>query len=616
MNLAAFIHQAVPTVAVSHIQSNGQFLLRNISALRCCSGANLLHCWSPFICASSTRPEAALLIPSVFNRLVLRDVVYNGTMRSRLSLKLILLTTAITSAQLIWFGTKAIHQIDFDGMAYTGIAAELRSGELQQSINAFRSPLLSWLIAAIPYLTEFQAGKLISILTFISVLFLTYMLAMDLWHSREIAAIAVLLLSVARGLDVLAVAFVTPDFLLTALTAAYFITLLRSLRDERRNWWSIGLWHGIAFLAKAIALPWLSVCTCTAALFANSSRRLTFARIASALAIPIFVAVVWASVLHGKYGVFTTGSQFKANLCQWTLKGIVPKPPSEYGVLTDVSLLNDEHMVTDPMPPGWPLWKYHPPLGLAVQRILDSEIRNFPKAAKELAILLTPGVVVAFFAMTFVVLKSSLYPSSDRAFAASILIGSGALLAAYSMLAIDGRYLLPLLPLWLAFGTRLLLPDVGLHYRRLCAACWVLVISGVVFSLVYHASPLRVQRRDWQILCYRAGDSLKKHYARTVVSIGSGPYPEYGVGWEAGYNSSYFGQARLIATAPSVPKNLAELSAEILRASPDAVEIWSADKDGRLSLEWALMGLEYRCETPIYDPLLGNIGTIFFRDCR
>ncbi|MGC2270352.1 MAG: hypothetical protein WA539_00085, partial [Candidatus Sulfotelmatobacter sp.] len=90
----------------------------------------------------------------------------------------------------------------------------------------------------------------------------------------------------------------------------------------------------------------------------------------------------------------------------------------------------------------------------------------------------------------------------------------------------------------------------------------------------------------------------------------------YGVGWEAGYNSSYFGQARLIATAPSVPKNLAELSAEILRASPDAVEIWSADKDGRLSLEWALMGLEYRCETPIYDPLLGNIGTIFFRDCR
>src|SRR5208282_1966388 len=54
LNLAGFIHHAVPTVAVSQIQSNGQFLLRNIPALRCCSGANLLHCRSPFIsCASS-----------------------------------------------------------------------------------------------------------------------------------------------------------------------------------------------------------------------------------------------------------------------------------------------------------------------------------------------------------------------------------------------------------------------------------------------------------------------------------------------------------------------------------------------------------------------------------
>ena len=42
--LPGFIHHAVPTVAISQIQSDGQFLLRNIPALRCCSGANLLHC--------------------------------------------------------------------------------------------------------------------------------------------------------------------------------------------------------------------------------------------------------------------------------------------------------------------------------------------------------------------------------------------------------------------------------------------------------------------------------------------------------------------------------------------------------------------------------------------
>ena|SRR5271156_1443488 len=38
--LTRFIQHAVPTVAISQIQSDGQFLLRNIPALRCCSGAN------------------------------------------------------------------------------------------------------------------------------------------------------------------------------------------------------------------------------------------------------------------------------------------------------------------------------------------------------------------------------------------------------------------------------------------------------------------------------------------------------------------------------------------------------------------------------------------------
>src|ERR1700676_3335314 len=73
--LACFVQHAVPAVAISQIQSNGQFLLRNIPALRCCSGANLLHCRSPFyLClehvdnlgAYSIPPETGLLIPSVF----------------------------------------------------------------------------------------------------------------------------------------------------------------------------------------------------------------------------------------------------------------------------------------------------------------------------------------------------------------------------------------------------------------------------------------------------------------------------------------------------------------------------------------------------------------------
>jgi hypothetical protein len=72
------------------IQSNGQFLLRNIPALRCCSGANLLHCRSPFyLCfehvdnlgAYRIPPETGLLIPSVYRSY--RAPTFRGMQKSR-----------------------------------------------------------------------------------------------------------------------------------------------------------------------------------------------------------------------------------------------------------------------------------------------------------------------------------------------------------------------------------------------------------------------------------------------------------------------------------------------------------------------------------------------------
>src|SRR5262252_650100 len=45
---ASFIQHAVPRVAITQIQSDSQFLPRNIPALLCHCGANLLHCRSPF----------------------------------------------------------------------------------------------------------------------------------------------------------------------------------------------------------------------------------------------------------------------------------------------------------------------------------------------------------------------------------------------------------------------------------------------------------------------------------------------------------------------------------------------------------------------------------------
>src|SRR5580700_4322867 len=167
--------------------------------------------------------------------------------------------------QLLWFASKCVNQIDIDGMAYLGIARHLRQGEFQAAINAFRSPLISWLIALASFASAggsegyVHIGKLINIASFLLSLALLYVLTEKLWHSRLIASLAILMFSLGRGLAASAVSMVTPDFLFAALTLTYFIVLLRCLRNDRlendrlKDWFFLGAIHSLAYLAKAFA---------------------------------------------------------------------------------------------------------------------------------------------------------------------------------------------------------------------------------------------------------------------------------------------------------------------------------------------------------------------------
>ena len=89
-----------------------------------------------------------------------------------------MLAVAVLSCilQLFWFATKCFNQIDFDGMAYAGIARHIRQGEFHSAINAFRSPLVSWLIAALPVASAdyLHIGKIVSIGSFLMCLALLY----------------------------------------------------------------------------------------------------------------------------------------------------------------------------------------------------------------------------------------------------------------------------------------------------------------------------------------------------------------------------------------------------------------------------------------------------------
>jgi hypothetical protein len=524
-----------------------------------------------------------------------------------------------STLQLLWFASKCFNQIDIDGMAYVGVARHLRQGEFHAAIDAFRSPLISWLIAVASFAGAdyLHIGKLINTGAFLLSLVLLYVLTEKLWHSRLAASVAVLMFALGRGLAVAAVEIVTPDFLFAALTLLYFIVLLRCLRkDSFQGWFFLGLVHGLAFLAKAFALPWLAVCTLVALGLSAIPWKTKVSRLAVGALIPVMFAAGWATVLHSKYGVFTTGTQFKVNLLQWTLHAYDEHHDTTYALLRDTSKGVDEYGVIDPMPPGsWP-WTYPLDLKRVLPKMIRAEAHNIPRVLKEMMIVTTLGGLIAFLAMLAILTRRRQeYPVQWR-FAAVVAAGALSLVLAYSMLVFDERYLFPLIPLVLAIAARFLVSGREFDHvlwRKLSIA---LVVLGTVGSWVYPSSPFRLLTRDFQSSCYDAGQLLRAHSGSSVVSIGSGPFPEHGVGWEAGYKASYFGGRRIIGAMDSLPAatQLAALTGDIQKASPDAILIWGRQDDSKyeglinnLAAQYSQASLE-----KIVDPVLGEVGTVLF----
>jgi hypothetical protein len=526
--------------------------------------------------------------------------------------------------QLAWFYPKCFHDINFDEIDYLGIARHISDGNFRASINAFRSPLLSWLIAALSPSGRhlFLAAKLIGIGFFLASVVLTYALTYRLWHSALAASIAALWFSLARGFIASAIFGVTPDFLLTALVLAYFLLLLRCLRDGgMKDWLLLGGIHGLAYLAKAIALPWLAVSTVAAVILSpGKDWRRKGAELVVAAVLPLMVAGAWGMVLQSKYGTFTTGSQFKTNLLQWTLKEKWISPASPYSILRDASNYIDGYMINDPMPPGSFPWYYKLRVAGVLPGVLRAEIKNVPLAAKEIAITLTPGGIIALFLIATTLYRNKeKYPLEFR-FAMIVALSGLSLILAYCMLVFDGRYIFPLVPLLIAVAVRAVVAvreGNGLNVSRvLRRTVQALLVGGVLFTTVYWASPFRTLSRDFQLSCFDAGQKLRTLARPKLVTIGIGPFPEHGVGWEAGYIAAFLADGRLVATMKDVPSpaQVESVMEDLKKTSANAVMVWGKPANDdytrlchRLAEEKGQANV-----VAVDDPEIGEVGEIFF----
>lgn len=504
------------------------------------------------------------------------------------------------------------------------IARHLKLGEFHASINAFRSPLMSWIIALLPALDNrlVLTGKLVNIVSYLACFLLLYIFTRRLWGSRTVASVAVLLFSLARGWISVAVGAVVPDFLFAAIVLGYFMILLGCLcRNDNRGWAYLGCLHGVAYFAKAFALPWLALCSAFAVLLSTGSSKERVQRLALAAVVPLIAALAWGNVLHSKYGVFTTGTQLRTNLLQWTLHAYDAHHDPKYALLRDTTQDIDEFTVDDPMPPhSWP-WAYALKASEVAPKVLLAERHNLPAVLKETLIVATPGGLLAWFAMTWILLRGWSRYRIEASVAAVIAGAAVSLVLAYSMLVFDMRYLFPLVPLLLAVAARFLVPSAQWNYAVLRSVCTVLAVLGVCISLAYSSSPFRRIRRDRQTSSYAAARQLAalpvSHVgSRKLITLGAGPFPESGVGWEAGYKTAFFSGYRLTASRELLPNpnQIPDLMADIEKANSDIILLWGKPIESRYAALAEGLEARYPKISPktIMDPQVGEVGKIFF----
>jgi 4-amino-4-deoxy-L-arabinose transferase-like glycosyltransferase len=531
--------------------------------------------------------------------------------------------------QVAWFWRYGSRNINIDGICYIGIARHITDGDFRASFHGYWSPLISWVIAAASFAGHDRTliARMVTLGCFALCLLLIYLLTQKLWGSRLLSAFAVLWFVAERSVAAFSVYFIGADLLLTALILTYFIALLDCLRqpDRGKKWFALGIAHGFAFLAKAISMPLLAFASVLAVLFTHgknlkrAARALIFAAI-----FPALVWIGWGTALRQKYGVFTTGYQLHWNLLDRDDRDALGK--SGTIVIRDTREMLDSYMVSDQMPPGSSAWHAKVWRASLVPRIAQKEVLNLPQACKELLILLTPGAVLALGLCAWQLTRCRRTQTAQFHFFWIALSATAMLVLTYCMLVFDGRYVLPVTAVLIALSVRFAVPPAAIRDSNdfvpdeiQGAGLWqtiagLMIIAGLIFAQFYWASPFRTIRQDFQRSAYGAAEVIRQGQAHTIVNIGRGPYPEHGVGWEAGYYAAYFSEARITGelqeiTSATVPSSIVT---DVAKLSPDAVLVWGTPADSNyVRVIDSLRDAYPRAKlSVIRDPMKGEVGRV------
>ena len=210
-----------------------------------------------------------------------------------------LLTLLVLAGALNWLNRFVLNT---DAVAYLRLAEYYATGRTELMISGYWGPLFSWLAA--PWIALGMAPMLAGRLTMVLSAAAFFLAGRRLMRhagledrARAMGSALFLLAAVVwSGQNV------TPDLIMAALAVAAVAEMTAKdwTMQGYRPWWC-GLFWGLAYLAKPVALPWAGA-TLLLLAFQRRRREGEPRRTGLALAVTLAVALPWITVLSVKYG--------------------------------------------------------------------------------------------------------------------------------------------------------------------------------------------------------------------------------------------------------------------------------------------------------------------------
>lgn len=223
-----------------------------------------------------------------------------------------------------------------DGISYLEIARKYADGDWKGAVNAYWSPLYSWILAVMRILTgkndrwELTLLHLVNLLAYVIALILFERLFARLWPNASATLtneqwkclrFCSYCLFLWAGIHMIDVGYGSSDMITLALNLATALLLLKihNSPEDRIALAQLGGVLGLSYLCKAAMLPISIVCV-GIALWSGRSKAKVATRVVALLLPLVVLCLPWVIALHAHQGVWTFGESGRLNYA-WEVDG-------------------------------------------------------------------------------------------------------------------------------------------------------------------------------------------------------------------------------------------------------------------------------------------------------